>query len=266
MEHATGRLSDDEPLAPSEHALRSCVRLATRHLEMAEPLAFSFLLDHLHALLTADRSTAGEAVRRLEIAIQKVLVPRTHFERARFRTVRGSRHLRNAFPYQVRQQLHHPTGDRFWIGSCLHEHLQLRADPLGLRERRLAVLPDISDAAVARMVELDPNELLAWSRPLEELDLTLWQEAVEAAFFHLPEAPRRCAIRRALLNGSPDPAVARELRERHGISRSTATRRRAWGVECAEACIARRQYGFREWRRRATEGAMELPRILREGT
>ena len=265
MEHATGRLSDDEPLAPSEHALRECVRLASRHLEMAEPLAFSFLLDHLHALLTGDRPTSGEAIRRLEIAIQKVLVPRTFFERARFKTIRGARHLRYAFPYQIRQQLKHPTGDRYWIGSCLHEHLQMRADPLALRERRLSVLPDITDAAVAEMVELDPEELLVWTRPLEELDLDLWVEAVQAAFFHLPKGSRKRAMRRALLNGSPDPAISRELRERYGISSSSATRLRSWGVECADACIARRQYGFREWRRRASEGVADLPRLLREG-
>lgn len=105
--HITFRLENDRNLGDSIEGRRAIARIV---LEVARPfllLAFRWADTHGHAVTADDRATAGELVRRIEIALNLALATDAPFAAARVRPIVDAAHLRNAFTYVLRQDEKH---------------------------------------------------------------------------------------------------------------------------------------------------------------
>jgi hypothetical protein len=116
--HITMRVEGDRDLAASKEARRLFSRTVLRACRPFALLASNWVDTHGHLLTMGSREEAGEAVRRVQIALQLAMAPGAPFERAHFTPVRDASHLRNVFRYILGQAEHHGVqGDRFHDAS-----------------------------------------------------------------------------------------------------------------------------------------------------
>ena len=142
--HVTLRLADDRPIATTAAALRLVARVVLSQGEQRGLLAFGAADDHIHAMLGADRASAGAFARYVETALRWQLGLPARFERARIRPLHDQRHAYNTLHYVHRQDARHELHlDRAREGTSLPDLLGLRALETSLIARVRARLPRV---------------------------------------------------------------------------------------------------------------------------
>lgn len=147
--HLTMRLREDRVLAPGVPALRTVVQ-AVLALGREAPLASFGIADtHLHAILAWDSPPALAWARKLEISLQRRLLPGTRFEPARPWPVRDLHHLHRAVLYALRQGEHHGIqGETHRESSALPDLLGLRLPGSYLVDNLRRLLPRFDTPAL----------------------------------------------------------------------------------------------------------------------
>jgi hypothetical protein len=101
------RLEGDRNLAPDTRSRRLFARTVFAVTRPFELLACRWVDTHGHLEIMGSREEAGEAVRRVEIALQRALQPGAPFVRAYIKAMLDLAHVKSTFVYVLGQQQHH---------------------------------------------------------------------------------------------------------------------------------------------------------------
>lgn len=253
--HVTFRLWSDRVIAPEAGGVAAAADALTRLSGEEAVLAWHLADTHGHLLLLGSRRRAGEAARRLLIALHRRLRLEEGFQPARFTEVRDQRHLRSAFWYILRQAEHHGLQEDPWaLGSCLPGLVGARLGGGALGDRVARHLPRVREEDLCARLGwsgLVPDDLGEGVGELallgESAALAVGRLGLEGRWAELVAA-RRAAVRLGLEVARPTQ-VASAL----GVSPRTVRRLRDQSVQDEVIEVVRRSWAWR------------VERVLRRG-
>ncbi len=248
--HCTTRLENDAVLATQPADRRAVVRAILKHGPPGGLIAFCVVDTHMHALFAGKRIVVGEAMRRIELSCHRRLKLEHRFDGARVLPVRDQSHLRNVVPYILNQVARHAVlTDPLQEGSALHDLLGLRVPGAHLAGALQAEQPRLAIERMWTSFGLQPADVEAWNRPLEQEELRFVNEATRAAFA-IGRVRRRGHVHRlvrAAMAQAADGHSARAIERTIGLSNTTVRGLRKERVPRAWIDAIRRQVRLRVW-------------------
>lgn len=149
------RLDDDRVLAPSREARRKLARVMHRVGDEFGVYAWCVGDNHLHVGLFCSLAQANEFARRLAIALQRALRPRTRFDRPRITPIHDQAHARNVLFYVLGQSAHHGTNqDPFHEANSIHDLVGARVGGAWIARRVREHLPRVTRAQLLACIGL----------------------------------------------------------------------------------------------------------------